>query len=212
MKIVRQSDTELVLESGSLWTSVLLAIASLPLFYAATLPGEQVSVMVGIFFLVAAVILLRRTTIVFDAAAQIASWKRLHFFRVTSGSIPFAQITGIGTETTSGSSGSTLHRLTLLTAQKPIPLSDSYSSGRDSVASLRKSLQSFMESHGHAVPILAPTAPPLALPDPEAAIRSLIRQGRKLDAIRLLESSRHIGMAAATQRVEDIAARMRTKR
>lgn len=45
----------------------------------------------------------------------------------------------------------------------------------------------------------------------EETIRSLLAQGRKIDAIQLLCTSKHIGLAAAKQQVEAIEAQTQSK-
>jgi hypothetical protein len=204
MKIVRQSDTELVLRESTLWISILLALAALPLFYASTLPGKRGNLILAIFFAVGALVWLRKATVVFDAGQGAVRWRRMRFFRSASGTVPFSEIAGIGTETSSGSGGSTLYRLTLVTGQKPIPFTDTFGGGRDRWAGLRETAQRFLQAHRGT-----PLPPPAHLDD---SLRTLLRRGRKLEAVRLLEAVEHLDLTTATQRVNQLAFRMKAEK
>lgn len=205
MKIVRQSDTELILRESTLWISILLALAALPLFYASTLPGKRGNLILAIFFAVGALVWLRQATVAFDAAERAVRWRRMRFFRSASGTVPFSEITGIGTDSSSGSGGSTLYRLTLLTGQAVIPFTDAYSVGRDRCASLRDTTQRFLQTH-RGTPLPAPAS------DLDDSLRALLRRGRKVEAVRLLESAEHLDLTRATERVNQLAARLRAEK
>jgi len=205
MKIVRQSDTELVLRESTLWISILLALVALPLFYASTLPGKRGNLILAIFFAVGALVWLRKATVIFDATQHLVRWRRMRFFRSASGTVPFSEIAGIGTETSSGSGGSTLYRLTLLTGHGPIPFTDAYGGGRDRWAQLRETTQRFLHTH-RGTPLPAPSA------DLDDSLRALLRRGRKVEAVRLLESAEHLDLTTATQRVNQLVLRMRVEK
>ncbi|MGA7525464.1 MAG: hypothetical protein WBW84_23650 [Acidobacteriaceae bacterium] len=204
MKIVRQSETELVLRDSSLWISVLLALAALPVFYTSSLPGRRGNLIVAIFFAVGALVWLRKATVVFDAAQRTVYWRRMRFFRSVSGAVPFSEVAGIGTETSSGSGGSTLYRLTLLTGQKAIPFTDHYG-GRDHWIQLREAAQRFLQTH-RGTPLPAPAR------DLDDSLRYLLRQGRRVEAIRLLERSERVDLPTATQRVNQLAVRLKAEK
>jgi hypothetical protein len=205
MKIVRQSDTELVLRDSTLWISILLALVALPLFYASTRPGQRGDLILAIFFAVGALVWLRKATVAFDATQRTVRWRRMRFFRSASGVVPFSEIAGIGAETSSGSGGSTLYRLTVLTGQGSIPFTDTFGGGRDRCASLRETTQRFLQTH-RGTPLPMPAA------DLDDSLRTLLRRGRKVEAVRLLESTEHLDLTTATQRVHQLAVRMRTEK
>lgn len=202
MRIVRHTDTELVLRESTLWISILLALVALPLFYASTLPGKRGNLIVAIFFAIGALVWLRKATLVFDAAQREVYWRRMRFFRSASGTVPFSEIAGIGTESSSGSGGSTLYRLTLLTGQKPIPFTDTFGGGRDRWTSLRETTQRFLQTH-RGTPLPMPSA------DLDDSLRALLRRGRKVEAVRLLKAAEHLDLPSATQRVNQLAVRMK---
>jgi len=202
MKIVRQSDTELVLRESTLWISIVLALAALPLFYASRLPGDRGNLILAIFFAVGALVWLRKATVVFDVAEHSVRWRRMRFFRSVSGTVPFSEVAGIGTESSSGHGGSTLYRLTLLTGQGPIPFTDTYGPGRDHWTQLRDVAQRFLQTHGSS-------ALPAPGSDLDASLRSLLLRGRRVEAIRLLETAEHLDLTAAAQRVNQLAVRIK---
>jgi hypothetical protein len=202
MKVVRQSDTELILRESTLWISILLALAALPLFYASTLPGQRGNLILAIFLAVGALVWLRKATVAFDAAQHSVRWSRMRFFRSASGTVPFSEIAGIGTETSSGHGGSTLYRLTLLTGQGPIPFTDTYGVGRDRWTHIRDAAQRFLQTHS-GTPLPAPGS------DLDASLRSLLLRGRRVEAIRLLETAEHLDLTAAAQRVNQLAVRIK---
>ncbi len=211
MKIVRQSDSELVLQNGGIWLSVLLAAGALPFFLAAAFAENGPNSIVGIIFLVGSLVWLRKTTVVFDAVQLQVRWKRVRLFRTTSGVIPFSQITGISTETSAGSGGSTLYRLTLLTAGQPLPLSESFISGRDRCDATRQTIQEFLHERGFTIPSLAAPARQQRLTESSGSVRSLLLQGRTDDAIHLVETTQHVDLPTATRRVREIAATLRSR-
>lgn len=204
MKIVRQSDTELVLRESTLWISVLLALVALALFYASTLPRQRGDLILAIFFAIGALVWLRTANIVFDATQHIVHWRRMRFFRAASGTVPFSEIAGIGTETSSGSGGSTLYRLTLLTGQQPIPFTDTFAGGRDRWVGLRETAQRFLQAHRGA-PLPAPGA------DLDDSLRALLQRGRKVEAVRLLQTAEHLDLPTAAQHVNQLAGRMKAQ-
>lgn len=145
MKILRPSETELVVEENSVWITVLLALASLPILSTGMHPGSHGNLGTGVFFLLCALLFLRHSTFVFDGARQVVRWKRLRLFRTSSGEIPFRDITAINMDCTTGRLGSSRkYRLTLSTRTASFPLSDRYSSGRAESSSRKEAIQQFI--------------------------------------------------------------------
>jgi ribosomal protein L7/L12 len=87
----------------------------------------------------------------------------------------------------------------MVTAQGTIPMSDSYSGGKQSKTEMRERILRFMGKNAGSVSEAD-----------ESSIRSLLAQGRKIDAIQLLRSSRNIGLTEAKQQVEAIEAQTET--
>jgi hypothetical protein len=199
MKIVRQTEHELVVQDSGLALSAIFLAAALPLLYEGLQPGKHWDLAGAAFFLLAAGICLRKTTFVFDSVRRMANWTRLRFFAVTTGEIPFRDITDIGIQAISGEQGNQSYRLTVITAAGPMPMAGMYGNGQKKYDSIRDAILRFIQIDGQPVTTVA-----AAGQADEASIRSLLLQGRKIDAIKLLRSQEQIDLARATQRVREI--------
>jgi hypothetical protein len=205
MRIVRHTAQELVVVESSLGISAILFAASLPLLYIATLPGKIGALFAASLFLLGAVVWFRKTVFSFDAGEQRVCWRGRKILKAESGVIPFNEITGIGTETTSGSEGST-YRLTILTRNGMVPLAYTYGGNQQKYASIREEIMSFLNLKS------LDSKSELGLRAPgfdEASVRSLLNQGRRIDAISLVRSSAHLGLSEAVRIVEDIDEKMK---
>ncbi len=122
-------------------------------------------------------------------------------FKVESGTIPFDDISDIETDSWDSDSGPCF-RLTILTAEGSIPMAYTYTGRMDAYAPLRQQILDFIKP-GSYMP-----SPPRGIlssgipADLEASIRSLLAQGRKIDAVTLLRSTQHIGLTDAMNRIE----------
>ena len=203
MHIVRKTNQELVMVDSMVWIAVLLLSVFLVFAYQAVVQASPKGFLLVCLFFLFAIIPIRKETVVFDAARQQAEWKRLRVFKIATGVVPFNEITGIAMEAMPSDRGSNTYRLTILTRDKPVPMSDAYGNGREHYESLRQEILDFLklDQHGMEEP---------AASDDEASIRSLLMQGRKIDAIRLLRSSRNLGLAEATDQVNAIEERIKT--
>jgi hypothetical protein len=208
MRILRQNPQELVVQESTEWLSYIFFAVCLPLVYRAVVAVQRGFLFTAAFFLLFAIAWLRKTTVVFDAGAQMARWRKRSPFKTTEGSIPFSAITGVGTETCAGgSNGGITYRLTILTAQGATPLSDTYSGGTKRHAAIREEILRFLKlDTPHS---LDSSDAPVA---DEASLRSLLRQGRKIDAVTLLRESARIGLTEAVQRVNEIEERMKAEK
>ncbi len=204
MRITRQTEQELVVEDSGLWLSAVLFLASLPLFYAATLHGKVGSVFGGGFFLLCSLIWMRKTVFSLNAGEGVVHWRRRRLLKMSTGSIPFSEITGIGTETSSGTSGASTYRLTLLTPEGSVPLADSYGADREKYMSIREAILRFLHLDAGVASAGLEAGPNATSGYDEASIRSLPRQGRKIDAVSLVRSCGNISLTEAVERVEEI--------
>ncbi len=195
MRIVRQTDQELVVRDSMIWLSVFFTLISSPMLYAAIVHGTKgIQYPAGVFLLIA-LFCLRKTTFVFDARQRIVRWQGLRILKVYSGSMPFSEITGIGTETIPGQRGQSQYRLTLITPHGSTPLSDGYGGGGRWLEKIRETIVAFLKLDGATVADHS---------DFDASIRSLLKQGRKIDAITLVREKENLSLALALQRVEEI--------
>jgi len=206
MRITRHTAQELIVVDSAIGLSVFLCIASLLLFYMATRPGKIGALFGGCLFLLGAVICLRKTAFTFDAGEQRVRWQGRKFLKTEKGVIPFSEITGIGTETSFGSSSANTYRLTILTRSGLVPLAYTYGGNKQEYASIRETIMTFL--HLEAPGPKTDSRPDAASPIDEASVRSLLKQGRKVDAISLIRSSTHVGLTEAVRIVKDIDERM----
>lgn len=176
MKIVRQTESEIVVEDSS------------PLLS------------------------LHNSTFVFNAKTQSIQWTRQRMFRKETGSIAFSEIQNIVLETTTGDDRPR-GRLAITTATDTMPMSDGYSASRDDAATICATLLNFIR------PAPAAKSPTANVINTDAfrtqqlndSIRLLLRQGKKIDAILLVQRSEHLDLTEATFRVNQVANRMGMK-
>ena len=199
MRIARQTATELVLEDSGLWLAGALAIASLPLFYAAIFTGAKGNFVVAGFFVICSLVGIRKSSFVFDAGERVVRWKNRLFLKASSGSVAFDEIREIGIECSSAGEGGAGYRLTILTPRGSIPLSSTYGSGSGKYATLRETILVFLKREAAATPEMA-ARERIAGWDP--SILELVRAGRTIDAIALLRSMKRMSLSEAKRRVE----------
>jgi hypothetical protein len=212
MRIVRQNDSEIVVRDSTLWVFAVCAGAALFASSFAFSHGDKRALIAAACILLFALAWLRRSTFVFDAATQSIRWTRFRLGKNVTGTIPFAEVRDICVESTSSGSANVICRLSIQTATGTTPMADAYSASPQYAATLRNSLLAFLRpSTGTTV------APSVTNPDADRAhqldnsIRSLLSQGRKIDAILLVQQSDHLDLTEATFRVNQIASKMGTK-
>jgi hypothetical protein len=211
MKIVRQTESELVVEESSHWTTILCALVSLFFLYLAAIEGLHNGYISAAIFLFFALSWLNRSAFTFDAVAQTIRWKRLSSFRISSGTIPYSSVQAIKLDPVSSDRGSvTTWRLNLVTTRGPVTMCSVDRAGHNGIASLRETLVHLVEPTG------LPESPGSDAPtgdNPDAArtaelddsVRRLLQQGRKIDAILLVQRTDHLDLTEATFRVNRIA-------
>jgi hypothetical protein len=176
------------------------------MLYAAVVHGTKgIQYPAGVFLLIA-LFCLRKKTFVFDARQRIVRWQGIRVLKLYSGSMPFSDITEIETETMPSPHGQTLYRLTLITAQGSTPLSDNYGGGGQWLQKIRQTIAAFIKQDDPS--LASPSSPPNTSlpnnPDLETSIRSLLSQGRKIDAVALLRSRENIGLPQALQCINEM--------
>lgn len=209
MRITRQTSTELVVEDSLLWVTVLCALVAAPLLYIGIAPGLHGTLAGGGLFLFFGLFGVRKMTFVFDGIERRVRWNGRKLFKVESGSIPFDEITGIGVEAMSSDNSGVAYRLSILTAHGSVPMAYAYGGGKGRQARMRAEILAFLHPGAQGASSAATeTASGTGLAD-EASIRSLLRQGRKIDAVTLLRSTERLSLTAAMQRVNAIDAAMK---
>jgi hypothetical protein len=211
MKIISHTQNELVVEDNSAWLSYIMGTAAAVIVFFSVTQHQLRGLYGAACFLLFALIVDRRITFTFDAARRVVRWKGMKMFRNESGSISFDDITDIGTETASSTGGGTTYRLTILTPNGAVAMAYAYAGRNDAYAPLRLQILDFIKPGSHASSGEA-GAPSHGLPaDLESSIRSLLEQGRKIDAIKLLRSTQQLGLTDAVNRVEEMDRAMKTR-
>jgi hypothetical protein len=202
MHVSRKTNLELVVVDSLIWLSVLFVCVFAAFAYRAFVePSRNAWMGLGLVLLFV-LVPLRRETVVFDAALQQARWKRLRTFKVAMGTIPFSAITGIGIEALASGRGGATYRLTMLTADGPVPMADAYGNSRAHYERLQAEILDFLHLEGAKATTSSDVGD-------EASIRSLVMQGRKIEAIKLMRSSQEIGLAEAVARVDAIEEKLK---
>jgi hypothetical protein len=204
MKIIRQTQQELVVEESSMWIAGICSMASLPLFIAAVMPGLHAILIGACFLLLFALVWVRKTSFVFDSVQNVVRWNNRKLFKVDSGTVPFSDISDIGVEGATGRGNGSTSQLAILTEQGPL-LMASFDSGRNvAYASLRQSILDFMQLDQHKLSLASAVAARDYAANLEPSIRSLLSQDRKIDAITLLTAKAKLSLAEATAHVDEI--------
>lgn len=215
MRIVRQTPTVIVVQDSSLWIAVICGLGFLLIAFLTAHAGNLKGVLCSPLLLIFALAWLRLSTFTFDAGAQMIRWRRLRVFRIASGAIPFGAVQDIRLEESSSDKANVMiYRLTIATAGGDVPMSDVYSGSRDHFDRLRQTLLAFVGGE-----TLAAAGPGAFADNPDAAraaefsvkIRSLLREGRNIDAILLMQRTEHLDLTEATFRVNQIERLMKSE-
>jgi hypothetical protein len=201
MRITSQTPRELVVQDSGTWLAYILTASALVVIFASIAHNKINGLLSTSLFLLFAMIADRRMTFTFDATQRVVRWRGEKHFKVESCTIPFDDISDIGTDSWDSDSGPCF-RLTILTRECSIPMADTYTGRMDAYAPLRQQILDFIKP-GSYMPSPPPGILSSGIPaDLEASIRSLLAQGRKIDAVTLLRSTQHIGLTDAMSRIE----------
>ena len=208
MHALRKTNQDLVFVDSTIWLAVLLLGFTIFAGYRSYVAGSRVGFLAVGFLLLCGFIFWRREIVTFDAGRQQVEWTRRRAFTVANGTVPFSEITGIGMETTTASHGELTYRLTILTHDKPVPMSDVYSGNQGHYESIRQEILAFLHLDSGAAKSIQ-GEDQVGGVDDEASVVSLLKQGRRIDAIQLLRSTQKISLAEATDRMAQILERMK---
>ncbi|SRR5579871_1222208 len=199
MYIASQSPTELVVEDSTVWLSWIFGVCAAAIMFFSVTQHQLRGLVGAALFVLFALIVELRTVFTFDAAQRVVRWKNLKRFKTETGSISFDEINDIGTESMSGDSGSLTYRLTLITSTGTVPMAYSYTGHNDAYAQLRHQILAFIKPGSEQETGVTAQGIPTDL---EPSLRSLLDQGRKIDAIKLLQASQKLGLSDAVKRVD----------
>ena len=201
MHVTRKTNQELVVVDSSIWISVFLLCCFVPAVYLSIVRGERVGFLAAGFLLLCVFLFWRKEVVVFDAGKQQAAWWRRRAFKAASGVVPFSEITGIGMEASAAGNNVLTYRLTILTSGQPVPMSDMYRGDKQGCDSIKAEILQFLHLDREELSSSGVAH--------ENSIQSLLRQGRKLDAIELVRASEKIGLTEAVNLVNQIDEKMK---
>ncbi|MBS1805360.1 MAG: hypothetical protein JST28_18515 [Acidobacteria bacterium] len=207
MHVTRKTNQEMVVLDSSIWISIFLLCASLFAAYRLSIQHNTRGFLSLGFMLLFILLFWRKEVVVFDAARQQATWTRRRIFKVANGTIPFNEITGINLEATSSKNDVLVYRLAILTTQGSVPMSDSYAGNLQKYERLKQEILEFVNPK-LAQAAAASNAVQTGSVDYEESIRSLLQQGRKIDAIHLLRTTQKVSLVEATDRIAEISRQM----
>jgi hypothetical protein len=208
MHALRRTNQDLVFVDSTIWLAVLLLGFSIFAAYRSYVTSSRGGFLAVGFLLLFSFLFWRREIVTFDAGRQQTEWVRRRAFSVASGTVPFSEITGIGMETTSGSHGELSYRLTILTRDKPVPMSDVYYGNQGHYESIRQEILGFLHLDSSAAKP-GESAAQCGGIDDEPSVISLLKQGRRIDAIELVRSMQKLSLTEATNRVAALLEKMK---
>jgi hypothetical protein len=214
MKITRQTDSEIVVADSSLAANVVLGILFLVLFALGLALRWYIIACISAPALLLTVFRLRHSTVVLNAATHSIHWTRLHITRKETGSLEFPDVQDVVLVSRHPAHPARQFRLSVRTATADLPVSIGYSVRKDQAATIRATLLDFIRASAAPKPASAASAAntdAIRTQQLNDSICSLLRQGRKVDAILLVQQSDHLDLAEATFRVNQVASRMETK-
>lgn len=202
MKVIRKTNQQLVVADSSIWVSVMLLCLAVVFVYRGHVTGSWQGLLGAGIVSLFAFLFWRKEVVTFDAGRQEAEWRRIRAYKLDDGILPFSEITGIGMDTSYAKNNVPVYRLTMLTADKPVPLSDVFRGDKKRCDSVRAEILAFLHLEGGDV-VLDAQSPH------DNAIQALLRQGRKMDAIKLVRASEKVGLSEAMKIVNDIDEKMK---
>ncbi len=203
MTVQRNTETELIVRNSTLWLSAVFGVLGVIALAAAFSVGDKRLARPALVMAGCAVVCLSKYTFVFDPTQRIVRWQTLRFGKRGAGSMPFDEVKDVVLESEPGKSRPT-YRLALLTLNGSIPLSSGYGDTSDRCLALQSKIRQLLRP-GQPAAATAPAASIAAHLD--SSIRTLVAQGRKIDAIKLL-TSMGINLTDAEQRTDEIENQM----
>jgi hypothetical protein len=189
-----------VVQNSTLWLSAVFGVLGLIMVGAAFSSGDKRLFRPAVAMAVFAVLSLSKYTVVFDATQRMVRWKIMRFGRRRAGSMPFDSVKDVVLQSEPGKSGRPTYRLAMLTAEGPMPLSSGYGDTSDRCLALQSQILQLLRP-GQTAAATAPATSIAAHLD--SSVRTLVAQGRKIDAIKLLTST-GMNLTDAKQRADEI--------
>jgi hypothetical protein len=195
----RDPEGTIVVQNSTVWLSVVCGVIIAILIYAAFASGDnrlfRPALFLGLFFIA----FLSKYTFVFDATQRMVRWQIMRFGWMRAGSLPFDAVKDVVLQSEPGN-GRPTYRLALLTAEGAMPLSSGFGGTSDRCRATQSQILQLLRP-GQAPTATAPATSIAASMD--SSVRTLVAEGRKIDAIKLL-TSMGINLTEAKQRVDEI--------
>jgi hypothetical protein len=216
MHIKSETPEKLVVVDGTLWMSIPFAFGFVYMLYKTiqyeTIPraGHQhgnhwnilAPIIMGLFMWASA----QQTRFVFNAKRRRVEWHRMKNFFFSSGTIPFDDVTDIAIGTTTTDKGGKVHWLSVVTLQGERSMSNGYS-GFGNFEKMRARILEYIKGPGAGGSKAADKEVELM-----SSLKSLLAQGRKIEAIKLFRESEGGGLAEAKTRIDTLEAEMKDSR
>jgi hypothetical protein len=193
LRIVENTETKLRLHDRTLWVTVVcLAAAAINLGYFWLKGGDIGQMAVSGLFIIFGLAFLRSTDLTFDKIARTCVLHRPDVVRVTRYAFAFDEIKDIQVDTEPVSSDHVIPcRLRLITANSTVPLSAAYEPDLERYEAMREEI---------LVSVFGKGAKPAAY-DP---VHTLVKEGRLIDAIRILREREGLDLTTAKARVDKL--------
>ena len=203
MTVERNTETVLVVQNGTLWLSAVFGVVGLIVLAAAFSAGDKRLAGPALVTGVCAVLCLSKYTFVFDSTQRMVRWQTLRFGKRGAGSMPFDEVKDVVLQSEPGKTRPT-YRLAMLTANGSMPLSSGYGDTSDRCLAMQSQIRQLPRPGQTA----AATAPATSIAaNLDSSIRTLVAQGRKIDAIELM-TSMGMNLTDAKQRADEIEKQM----
>jgi len=208
MRSIRETGDELIIEhrdavAGKVFLGLAIACAAwaiVPALFDRSFTNEEQFVGrlagAGVLALFALVV-SENSRFTFDRRRRIATWKRGWAFSTKAGTIPFGQIETVVIETPIGDEGVPSRRAVLKTDGHDLPLSVGYRpDGDGECLALVARIRRFIGRDSDLA-----VSPDDVIMD---SVRSAVRAGRTVDAIRLVRQHRGLSLADAQKLVDSL--------
>jgi hypothetical protein len=196
MRIKANTPSELVLRDRTLWISAVCFAAVLFMVYRVLVHHDSQNLYFSALFLALfGVVFLGATDVVFEKRRGICRLRRLSALGIFRADYRFPEIKDVKVEIapSEGRSNTTMCRLALVTAGGTIPLTRSYEPTLERYNAMRDAI---VLTLGAELPLSAEIDP----------VSELVKQGRTIDAIALLQNRDKLGLTEAHNRVAEIKA------
>lgn len=185
-----------MLRDRTLWISAICFAAALFLVFRVVAYHDPMPLAISALLLTAfGLVFLGATDVVFDKQAQICRLRRLSALGIVRAAYRFPEITDVKVEIAPmyERSRATMCRLALVTAAGATPLTRSYEPSLERYNAMRDAV---VQALGTDLPLSAQLDP----------VRELVKQGRTIDAITLLQKQEKLGLTEAHDRVAALEA------